>query len=108
DVRHGRAVALLDDNGQEDRQRLGDDPLLALQDLPRPRARDFRLQLDRPRDRHTLTLQKRAAVVHSCITPIHQGASASGVYTPSGFQSRKPPVWWARAAAICSSTSFSV
>src|SRR5206468_1340296 len=60
DVRDERAAAFLDHDRQVDRERLGDDALLARQDLARARARNPGLELDRAGRRHGRTLPKAA------------------------------------------------
>src|SRR5207248_6449277 len=52
DVGDADAAPLLDHDRQVDRERLGDDPLLALKDLARARAGDLRVELDRAGGRH--------------------------------------------------------
>ena len=56
DVGQRRAAALGDDDRQVDRERIGDDALLPLEDLPGAGARDLGPQLDRARDGHGLTI----------------------------------------------------
>jgi hypothetical protein len=61
DVGERRAAALRDHDRQEDRQRLGDDPLLAVEDRLRLRPRNRRFELDSARHRHASTIHERPA-----------------------------------------------
>ena len=53
DVRERRALAAVDHDGEEDRERIGNRPCLPREDLLRPRPWDRRLELDRLCGRHT-------------------------------------------------------
>ena len=52
DVGDRRALAVIDDDRQEDRERVGDHARLPVEDLLRARPRDRGLELDRLRRRH--------------------------------------------------------
>ena len=52
DIGERRSAALGGHDRQVDRERVGNDPLLALQDLPRAGPGDLRAELDRLRRRH--------------------------------------------------------
>ena len=65
DVGDRGAAAFRDHDGQVERERVGDDALLALGDLPRPRAGNLRLELDCPRGGHATHDTESAAKVNT-------------------------------------------
>src|SRR5205823_9811663 len=71
DVGERGAAAFLDHNREIDRQRVGDDTLLASQNLAGSRPRYRRLQLDRPRHRHASDDTRATGGMNRCIGPIH-------------------------------------
>ena len=97
DVGQRRAVCLRDHDRRVDRERIGDDAGLPLEDRPGLRPGDLGLQMDCARDSHTSHAIGSAGR--------YEPESASGVYSPSGFQSRKPRVSAERAASTCACRS---
>src|SRR5207244_2566891 len=68
DVGEERSAPLLDHDRQVDRERRGDDALLARQDLARARTRNLRPEVDRAGRRHSLNLPQPPVVLHLAST----------------------------------------
>jgi hypothetical protein len=64
DVGERRALAVIGDDREEDRERVGDDLFFPLENLPRSRPRNRRPELNRLRRRHGLTIAQWAAGLH--------------------------------------------